>query len=71
MKTKHIKSFIFGLAKYHLSDGTNHLKLEIDYKNNSHQVRRLKGLNPKMEQEAAEIAYDLLKRKHGVNFAEN
>ena len=70
MKTKHIKSFIFSQASYQLSDGKNIIKLEIDYQNNRHNFKKLIGENSKMEQEAAEIADDLLKRKHGINFAE-
>lgn len=67
----YIKSFIFGYAQYRLGDGANgKVLLEIDYANNKYKLRDVgDDTNKLFNAEARKVARDLLKRKHGVNFA--
>jgi hypothetical protein len=68
----HTKSFLFEKAQYVLGDGNgNKLMLTVDYKNNSYSDIFLKkngGGYSEIQKEAEEIAKDLLKRKHKINF---
>lgn len=67
---KNVQKFTFDLAQYRVDDGNGGtLLLRVDYKNNNYSIEgspRHKALR----RDAAEIARNLLKRKHGVNFAE-
>lgn len=76
---KTIKELMFGTADYHISDGNGDaLVLHVDYKNgtynlsnlsNSRQGDTVSPSNPEFRKEVSKLADDLLKRKHGVNFA--
>lgn len=72
---KHVKSFIFNKASYELSDGNgNEALVKIDYKNKEFEINTnglVNGEKAQLKREAVGIAKDLLKRKSGVNFAEN
>ncbi len=68
---KQITAFVFGKASYHI-EGKNgeRIVLTVDYQNNdfaieANQTQR----DQEFELEVKTIAADLLKRKHGVNFA--
>ena len=67
-----IKRFEFDTAQYRLSDGGgDQVTLQVDYKNNRfHILGSSPVANPAFRAEIAEIAADLLGRKHGVNFAD-
>ena len=67
---KYIKSFVFDYAQYEVADESgNKGLLKVYYKTNTFDVETA-GLNgKKLKTEASKIAKDLLKRKHGVNFA--
>ena len=69
---KSIKQFVFVSAQYQIGDdsGTNVI-LKIDYEHNLYAVESMDGniFNERFRQEVANIASDLLNRKHGVNFA--
>ncbi|OGY40359.1 MAG: hypothetical protein A2570_03735 [Candidatus Brennerbacteria bacterium RIFOXYD1_FULL_41_16] len=69
---KHIKTFIFNHAQYKMSDEKgNEIILKIDYKNNSYSLKNIsKTVNKSFRTEARMIARDLLRRKHGINFAD-
>lgn len=69
--TESIQEFIVGVARYHVV-GTqgDKVTLRIDYKNNTFEFEKgSKRLDQQFQQEVSEIARDLLRRKHGVNFA--
>jgi phage tail tube protein FII len=68
---KTIKKFEFDSAHYRLDDDSgDSVMLEVDYKNNHYHIAGADQLaNPAFRQEIAEVAADLLSRKHGVNFA--
>jgi hypothetical protein len=68
---KTIKTFEFDSAHYRLDDGRgNSVMLDIDYKNNQYHITNAsRSDNQAFRQEIAEVAVDLLRRKHGVNFA--
>jgi hypothetical protein len=67
---KHIKSFIFDYAQYQLGDNSNgSVLLQVDYTNNKYKLKSTGVVNHSLDTEAKKIARDLLKRKHGVNFA--
>jgi hypothetical protein len=72
LKAKSIQQFIVGVARYYVSsrDGDEAV-LRIDYRNNTYAIKsRNKLLGRTFQREVAEIAEDLLRRKHGINFAE-
>lgn len=49
----------------------NEIILKIDYKNNSYSLKNIsKTVNKSFRTEARMIARDLLRRKHGINFAD-
>jgi hypothetical protein len=66
-----IKTFEFDSAHYRLDDGHGDaVTLNVDYKNNQYRITGADtSVNPAFRQEIAEVAADLLSRKHGVNFA--
>jgi hypothetical protein len=69
IKLQHIKSFIFDKAQYRITDGNGSRGLlVIDYYHNSYTLKG-ENISPKLSQEAANLASDLLHRKHAVNFA--
>ena len=68
---KYIKKFSFGSARYTVSDGQDEAYLDIDYENNKYKVaKRVGETNGELKKEAEKVAQKLLKRKHGVNFAD-
>lgn len=66
-----IKEFVFGTAEYFISDGNgDKVKLKVNYFDNYFEIVGLGELeNSEFRKEVAKKAKDLLKRKHGVNFA--
>jgi hypothetical protein len=71
MKVNNIKAFLFNQAEYRISDGESEVLLRVDYANNAFVIEEIgKNADRKLKTEITEIAQDLLKRKHGVNFAE-
>ena len=68
---KHIKSFKFDYARYNLSDSLgDDVVLQVNYKDNNYVVKsKTKLKNKKFRVEIDEIATQLLKKKHGVEFA--
>lgn len=68
---RHIKSFKFGYARYHLDDGAgDYVLLKVDYWNNRFEIlSKGKQENREFREEIGEIAKGLLSRKHGVEFA--
>jgi RNA 3'-terminal phosphate cyclase len=68
---KTIKKFEFDSAHYRLDDGNGDaVTLNVDYKNNQYRISAAgEPGNQAFRQEIAEVAADLLSRKHGVNFA--
>ena len=68
------KSFIFDKAQYVLRDGNgNSILLKVDFKNNKFGYKTKKkngGGYGVLKKEAEGIAKELLKRKHGKNFAD-
>ena len=74
MDFKNIKSFKFDKAQYFVGDGRgNELLLKVNYKDNKFdlEAKKTNGGGMKVLQNAvAIVAKDLLKRKHGVNFAD-
>ena len=70
--TENIQEFIIGAAHYYVSGKEgDEVILQIDYRNNTYVLeKRSKFLSRVFQQEVSRIAQDLLKRKHGVNFAE-
>lgn len=72
MQVKTIKEFRFNKAEYLVKRDKEALILVIDYKNNTFKVlKESPVVSNELEIEAREIAEDLLRRKHGVNFAEH
>lgn len=70
MKVQNIKAFVFNQAEYRISDGKSDVMLKIDYANNAFTIEELgDNADQKLKSEIVSIAEDLLKRKHGVNFA--
>lgn len=70
MKVQNIKAFLFNQAEYRITDGKSDVMLKVDYANNAFAIEELgQNADQKLKSEIAEIAQDLLKRKHGVNFA--
>ncbi|HSW99536.1 MAG TPA: hypothetical protein VLH38_00705 [Patescibacteria group bacterium] len=70
-QAKTIQAFMVGAAHYVVS-GTNgdEAVLRIDYQHNTYSLESQRTpLNPAFQQEVSEIAEDLLRRKHGINFA--
>lgn len=69
---KNVQKFTFETAQYRIDDGNGGtVRLWVDYKNNTFSIDEGVCLqNRALRREAAEIAANLLKRKHGVNFAE-
>ncbi len=68
---KHIKRFMFGSAKYYVNDGNgSDVILKVDYEHNTYSLEDTgRSINEPFKQEVVSVAADLLKRKHGVNFA--
>lgn len=68
---KYIKTFIFGFAQYHLSDGDgDDVILKINYKDNSFAIEEIGNfVNLDFRKEIKELANSLLLRKHGINRA--
>jgi hypothetical protein len=65
-----IKTFEFDSAHYRIDDGHgDQVELSVDYKHNQFRVAGTAPANPAFRQEIAELATDLLGRKHGKNFA--
>ncbi len=61
---------MFNKAQYFVGDGNGcELILEIDYFNNKYLIIGAKSVNVNVENEARQIAMNLLNRKHGKNFA--
>lgn len=58
------------MATYKISGDHDEVLLNIDYKNNRYSIDAQKISDEKFKKEIQKIARDLLKRKHGVNFAE-
>lgn len=71
-QAKSIERFIMGTAHYYVSGtGGDEAVLLIDYRNNSYALeKRGEFLDQAFEHDISTIAQDLLRRKHGVNFAE-
>jgi hypothetical protein len=68
---KYIKSFTFDKAQYEVSDGNGgRATLKINYRKNIFEIDEKSSLSSLFINELKAIAHDLLKRKHGVNFAE-
>jgi hypothetical protein len=67
-----IKAFSVGTADYHVvSRQGDEVVLRIDYKNNTYGLEKMsKNLDEQFRQEIADVALDLLSRKHGINFAD-
>lgn len=69
---KTTKQFTFGTAYYHAGDGQGDcVVLKVDYANNTFMLVPRTGAQPNktFREELGNFAQDLLKRKHGVNFA--
>jgi hypothetical protein len=70
---KNVKKFIFDKAQYQIEDSLgNRGVLKVDYKSNKYQIKILshsQNLEDTATAELHSLAADLLKRKHGVNFA--
>lgn len=68
---KHITSFVFGEAHYHLQSKTGEeVLLVVHYKKNYFEIKSVSGIATKaFLAESGKIAKDLLSRKHAVNFA--
>lgn len=69
MKVKFIKSFMFQLAEYKISDGERSVILKINYQANKFSIEHQTQISDTFKNELEEIAKDLLLRKHAVNFA--
>lgn len=59
-----ITKFYFNKASYLVGDHQNEALLVVDYKNNKF------GYDGRRKRAVVRIARDLLRRKHGVNFAD-
>jgi hypothetical protein len=70
MKTKYITRFEFDSAQYKIDNNLDSLLLQVDYKNRKYKIVSKNKLSKEFTNEVRKIARDLLKRKHGVNFAE-
>jgi len=70
MKVQTIQEFRFNKAEYLIRRENEELMLQVDYKNNTLAVKKISNeISVRLEVEAREIGADLLKRKHGINFA--
>lgn len=70
MKVHYIKAFVFNVAEYRISDGQHEIMLTVDYSHNTFTITGdVAKIDTQLKTEIAAIAHDLLKRKHGVNFA--
>ncbi len=68
---KHIKQFIFNNARYNVRGFQDDVILEIDYLDNRYKLISYGNILSKdFERDVHAIAQDLLKRKHGINFAD-
>ena len=67
-----ITSFTFGHAVYYASDGAgDSVVLRVYYARNRFRIEsRGQRVNPDFRAELAAFARDMLRRKHGVNFAQ-
>lgn len=71
-KTRFITKFLFDFAQYRIYDEKNNeVLLKIDYANNTYTITEVKKISLEVKQEIEEVARLLLKRKHGVNRANN
>lgn len=72
MKTKVIKEFRFDKAAYIVGDGNGErVRLQINYKENNFKIdKNGSDIARDLEEEMVDIAKDLLKRKHAINFAD-
>ena len=74
MKTKYINKFLFDKAKYMLEDTFgNSIFVAVNYRENYFKIIERQTLTSDINlliDEAGNIAKDLLKRKHDVNFAQ-
>ena len=70
---KHIASFRFDYAQYEVEDGQgNKALLKVHYAANTFQVEEGHlPVSPSFRRDLAAIAGGLLRRKHGVNFADH
>lgn len=73
MKTKVIKEFKFDRAQYIVGDGSGgRVRLLVNYKKNTFKIiKNGNRVDSGLDDELVGIARDLLKRKHGINFAES
>ena len=70
MKSKYIKKFVFDKAQYFVGDGNgNDAVLQIDYYSNTFEIKSKQNIDQDFQFELEKKANDLLKRKHGKNFA--
>lgn len=71
MKINTIQKFIFNKAEYLIEDSRGVVLLRIDYYNNQYKIKEQSEIiTEELKQEVHEVARDLLKRKHGVNFVD-
>ena len=71
-RKKHITSFRFDYAQYEVEDGQgNKALLKVHYAANDFQIEdKHLPVSQNFRQDLAAIARELLRRKHGVNFAD-
>lgn len=71
MKVQNIQKFIFHMAQYRIEDHDSAILLMINYLDNTFEIEEQSELvSVSFQNEAEEVARDLLSRKHGKNFAE-
>lgn len=71
MRIDTIQKFIFNKAEYLIGDNRGVVLLRIDYYHNDYEIeQRGEIITEELKQEVHEVARDLLKRKHGVNFVD-
>ena len=71
IQTKHVKKLLFKSAQYYLSnEASQTIILAVDYEHNSYEIHaKTEPSSAVFRSEAEELAQDLLRRKHGLNFA--
>lgn len=71
MEERSIKSFVFDSAAYKVSDGADSALLRIDYRRNTFVIESDQPLTSgAFLARLKEVAVDLLRRKHGINFVD-
>jgi hypothetical protein len=71
MKVKYINQFLFNTASYDIvGDNGQQFQLQVDYANGSYRLASAEEVDSKLMTEIADIAADLISRKHAVNIAE-